>query len=102
MRDASKHKHLFDLEEEDYFFHKYATRFWYFCAKLLHEVNQKCTIPLFSWQMQEEINGLSRIGRNYNQLMGIGLDSRTYDRIKQGMISEYTKRVNKLVESRWV
>lgn len=100
MRDANKAEHLLDHEEESYFFQRYATKFWYFCAKSLHEVNQKCTIPLFSWQMQEEINGLSRIGRNYNQLMGIGLDSRTYDRLKQAMITEYTKRVNQLVKSR--
>ncbi len=67
----------------------------------LHEVNQKCTVPLFSYQIQEEYNGLSRMGRNYNHMLGFGLDSRTYDRMKNIMIGEYIKNLNKVIESRF-
>ena len=67
---------------------------------MLHEVNQKCTAPIFSWQMQQEFTGLSRLGRNYTHMMGLGLDSRSYDRIKKEMIGHYDKEVGRIVQSR--
>ncbi len=100
MREATENNFQFDSEEIMYFYRKYITKCWFYCAKSLHEVNQKCTAPLFSWQMQQEFTGLSRIGRNYTHMMGIGLDSRSYDRIKKEMIGYYSKEVDSIVRSR--
>lgn len=99
--EAIKSGYSYNLEEKKYFWRQYAAKFWLSIALGLHEVNRKCTIPMLSYQMQEEFNGLSRMGRNYNYLFGVGLDSRSYDRLKKVMISNYLDRLEKIIESRY-
>lgn len=101
MIENTESHERFDEEEKKYLWKTYAAKFWLSIAVSLHEVNQKCTVPLFSYQIQEEYNGLSRMGRNYNHMLGFGLDSRTYDRIKKDMIQEYLKNVNDILASRF-
>ncbi len=51
--------------------------------------------------MQEEYDGLSRMGRNYNHMVGLGLDTRSYDRLKKTMIENYLKEVRSIIDSRY-
>lgn len=101
MIENTQDNQRFDTEEIQLLWKTYAARFWLSMVLSLHEVNQKCTIPIFSYQMQEEYNGLSRMGRNYNHLVGLGLDARTYDRLKKEMIANYLKEVQAIIDSRY-
>lgn len=101
MIENTQQDHKLESDEIQVLWKKYAAKFWFAMVLALHEVNRKCTIPLLSYQMQEEYNGLSRMGRNYNHMVGLGLDSRTYDRLKKEMIAHYLKEVQSIIDSRY-
>lgn len=68
---------------------RYAQGFWVDCLIKVHNVNQKCSLPLVYWMMLMEFRGLSRMGREICHRGRIGLPLRTYDENKQELISRY-------------
>ena len=100
VRQALSSKTPLEADKVQKLLKKYSLAFWFDLIKNLHDVNQKCTFPLVFWGLLIEYRGLSRIGRELQHFVGIGLDTRTYDRHKARLLKKYLLDVQKIVDSR--
>lgn len=85
-------------DENQYFQDSYALKFWHHTVVWMHEVNQKCTVPLGFSDTLLEYRGVSRTGRHLQSALGLSLPLRTYDRFRKSEVKEFTHVVNSIGE----
>ena len=100
LRKTLKNRSALPAHTMDKLNKKYNLPFWFDLVKTLHDVNQKCTLPLVYWGLLIEYRGLSRIGRELQHSVGLGLDQRTYGRTKARLLQDYTRGVQTIVNNR--
>ena len=100
IHSCLKKKEILSDDQKAKFMKKYTLPFWFDLVKNMHDVNQKCTLPLVFWGLLIEYRGLSLVGRELQHFVGLGLHRRTYDRLKSSLMGNYVDKVQDIVNSR--
>ena len=78
---------------------RYSLPLWLHLAVTLHNLNQLVVLPLTMWMMLQEYRGLSRLGRQFCNYVGLSPSLRNYDDLKSRMIQGATAEVARTTSS---
>jgi hypothetical protein len=78
---------------------RYTLPFWLHLAVTLHNLNQSVVLPLTFWMMLQEYRGLSRLGRQLCNYVGLAPSLINYDTIKNQLIKEGTEKIAEVTSS---
>jgi hypothetical protein len=78
---------------------KYSLPLWLHIAVTLHNLNQSVVLPLTFWMMLQEYRGLSRMGRQLCNYVGLAPSLPNYDEIKNKLIKVGTNLIDDITTS---